>query len=56
MGGMGLAKAIVFLMAIGLTVVGERRRGKLGAGRRWIEAGLRGAYIQTGWGLVYEPD
>lgn len=44
-GGMGLAKAIVFMMAIGLTVVGERRRGKLGTGRQWIEAGLRGACV-----------
>lgn len=43
MGGVGLAKAIVFLLAIGLTALGERRRGRLGPGRRWIEAGLRGA-------------
>lgn len=42
MGGMGLAKAIVFFLAIGLTMLGERRRGRLVKGRRWIEAGLRG--------------
>ncbi len=41
-GGMALVKALVFVLAVGLTFLGERRRGKLGPGRRCIEAGLRG--------------
>lgn len=45
-GGVALAKLVVFVLVVGLTYVSERKRSGKRKGRGMVEAGLRGKDVR----------